>query len=235
VNTIEKLTSAGFAKVQGVFSKKEVEAIIQCVNTGDRSGNSVMRSQATYAIRRALLVISGLDELVWKNTLKDVVHHVLGARAFITKSIWFDKPPGGNWFVPYHQDISISVDRKTEVEGYSRWTTKHGVIGVVPPVGILENTLTLRIHLDDADNTNGALKVQRGTHRFGIIRDKAIGGEEVECGMRAGDVMLMRPLLLHSSMRSTSDKPRRVLHIEVNAGELVPPLRWAERQEIQGS
>ena len=50
--------------------------------------------------------------------------------------------------------------------------------------------------------------------------------------MRAGDVMLMRPLLLHASMRSTTDRPRRVLHFEVNRLELAAPLRWAERMKL---
>jgi hypothetical protein len=48
----------------------------------------------------------------------------------------------------------------------------------------------------------------------------------------SGGVMLMRPLLMHASSRSTNDRPRRVLHIELNDLELDGGLAWAERQML---
>jgi len=42
----------------------------------------------------------------------------------------------------------------------------------------------------------------------------------------------MRPLLMHASSRSITDKPRRVLHLEFNDLELPEPLRWSERQDL---
>ena len=114
------------------------------------------------------------------------------------------------------------------MSGYSRWTRKHGLIGVVPPADVLENILTLRIHIDRADATNGALKVRPGSHRNGILRSPVSDLPEEECVMEAGDVMLMSPLLLHASMRSTTDAPRRVLHVEVTDHALDGVLKWSE-------
>ena len=45
--------------------------------------------------------------------------------------------------------------------------------------------------------------------------------------MSAGDVLLMRPLLLHASGRSQGTRQRRVLHIEYAGFELPEELRWS--------
>lgn len=41
--------------------------------------------------------------------------------------------------------------------------------------------------------------------------------------------MIMQPLLLHSSSRTTNHKKRRVIHIEFCNQELQQELKWAER------
>src|SRR5690606_13134007 len=89
---------------------------------------------------------------------------------FLTKAIYFDKPSESNWFVAYHQDLSISVDQKTELENYTNWTFKKGQYGVQPPLEILEDTITVRIHLDKTDKNNGAIKVIPKSHLKGIVR-----------------------------------------------------------------
>ncbi|MET0554472.1 MAG: phytanoyl-CoA dioxygenase, partial [Vicinamibacteria bacterium] len=37
-----------------------------------------------------------------------------------------------------------------------------------------------------------------------------------------GDVLLMRPLLLHASSKAATDAPRRVLHVEYAADRTLP-------------
>jgi ectoine hydroxylase-related dioxygenase (phytanoyl-CoA dioxygenase family) len=100
-------------------------------------------------------------------------------------------------------------------------------------VECLEQMLTVRLHLDDADAHNGALRVLPGTHRLGRLNAESIGRcreahAEALCAVKAGDALLMRPLLLHASSRSTSEHRRRVLHIEFAGFELPPPLKWDE-------
>jgi len=41
--------------------------------------------------------------------------------------------------------------------------------------------------------------------------------------------MIMKPLLLHSSTRTTNHKKRRVIHIEFCNQELHDKLKWIER------
>ncbi|RZK12924.1 MAG: phytanoyl-CoA dioxygenase, partial [Flavobacterium sp.] len=45
-------------------------------------------------------------------------------------------------------------------------------------------------------------------------------------------IMLMKPLLLHSSGRTTNDRQRRVIHIEFSTQELPTELNWAERLNL---
>jgi len=98
-------------------------------------------------------------------------------------------------------------------------------------VELLEKMLAVRIHLDDCDERNGALRVLPETHRFGRlsseqIKQLRVWKQETVCAARAGDVMLMRPLLLHASGKSDGNGHRRVLHIEYAGMELPGGLRW---------
>lgn len=102
-----------------------------------------------------------------------------------------------------------------------------------PPVQLLEQMLTVRLHLDHADETNGALRVVPGSHRQGRLSQQQIEslrGQQPEhlCSAAAGDALLMRPLILHASRRVTSPRPRRILHIEYAGFELPGGLSWHE-------
>lgn len=44
--------------------------------------------------------------------------------------------------------------------------------------------------------------------------------------------MLMKPLLLHSSGRTTNQRQRRVLHIEFASMQLPDPLAWSEKLSL---
>ena len=93
--------------------------------------------------------------------------------------------------------------------------------------------LTVRLHLDDADEFNGALRVLPGSHRLGRLSSERIQElrsrqSDFLCAVSAGDALLMRPLLLHASSRSTSARHRRVLHIEYAAFTLPDELNWHE-------
>lgn len=91
----------------------------------------------------------------------------------------------------------------------------------------------VRLHLDDADASNGALRVLAGSHRMGRLSAEAIQSFRAEqpeflCVASAGDALLMRPLLLHASGRSTSGHHRRVLHLEYAGFTLPDVLAWNE-------
>ncbi|HEY0029114.1 MAG TPA: hypothetical protein VGC65_00035 [Bacteroidia bacterium] len=50
---------------------------------------------------------------------------------------------------------------------------------------------------------------------------------------REGGLMIMKPLLLHSSGQSSSNKRRRVIHIEFANKELPFDLQWSEKTSLE--
>ncbi len=140
------------------------------------------------------------------------------------KSIYFDKPPGANWIVNWHQDLTVNLVGNEEVPGYKNWRVGRNRTVVQPDRKFLESIFTVRIHLDDCTQENGALRVIEQSHRRGVIeikewmQDKP--GKEIVCPVGRGGVLVMRPLLLHASRRTENHRNRRVLHLEFTGKEL---------------
>jgi len=65
------------------------------------------------------------------------------------RAILFDKNAKTNWSLAWHQDRTICVKQRIEVDGYGPWTTKGRMQHVAPPFDLLARMLTLRVHLDD--------------------------------------------------------------------------------------
>ena len=155
---------------------------------------------------------------------------------FPVRSIFFDKTPEANWLVPWHQDLSIAVKERVDLPGYGPWSTKEGIPHVQPPTEILEAMVTLRLHLDDCDESNGALRVIPSSNRLGRLNATRIAElrshqKEVICSVHAGDVVLMRPLLLHASSEALAPAHRRVIHVEYSTCDLAEGLQWAEQRK----
>src|SRR3989338_9075690 len=193
----------GFTILPEIYTSEEIEIIQQAIDYADSSSAIFMKTT-----------------------------HLFGKDYFVVKSIYFDKPETSNWFVSYHQDLTISVDKKVALDGFGPWTVKQDQFAVQPPTTILENGFTIRIHLDDTNEENSALKIVPGSHLKGIYRPETIDleiEEEVSCEVPAGGIMIMKPLLLHSSSRTLNRKRRRVVHIEFSNQELPQGLNWSER------
>ena len=169
--------------------------------------------------------------IIFNEKLKILIAETFGDNFFIVKSIYFDKPEESNWFVSWYQDLTISVNKKIEDEGFTFWTKKQNQFAVQPPINILQDNFTIRIHLDDTDEHNGALKIIPKSHLKNIYRpetiDWSIETEEI-CRVKKGGLMFMKPLLLHSSGKTTNNNKRRVLHIECSRSILPNGLEWSE-------
>ena len=113
------------------------------------------------------------------------------------------------------------------------WSVKSGVHYAHAPAQALERVVALRLSLDDSGLDNGPLRVLPETHTLGVLTDEAVARlaarvEPVDCCVDAGGVVVMRPLTVHASSKATSDRPRRVLHIEyANSLDLAPGIRLA--------
>ncbi|MDC8004851.1 phytanoyl-CoA dioxygenase family protein [Aureisphaera galaxeae] len=232
--TLAAFRKDGYAIIPNFYSDAEIESLISDL---EEYGNDVadQNSKHLFAIRQLLNRIPELKVSLFNANLKRLLTEYYEKPSWLTKAIYFDKPSTSNWFVAYHQDLSISVKEKIEVDGYKNWTHKKGQYGVQPPTKVLENTITLRIHLDDTTEENGALKVIPKSHGQGIQRNDHLGitqENEVTCAVPKGGIMLMSPLTLHASHRTTNGKRRRVIHLEFCPQTLQTPLEWLEAQAV---
>ena len=217
----KKIEEDGFRIIPGVLEKAEQEELLS--KLGPISG----------AGRRGLLGLSAVALLAKSPRLLTLVRPHVPSEPRPVRAIYFDKSPEKNWLVSWHQDLTLALRNRCDVPGFSPWSMKNGIPHVQPPVELLEQMLTVRLHLEDADESNGALRVLPGSHRLGRLSATQIqelrdAVPEVVCRVSAGDALLMRPLLLHASSRSISSRHRRILHIEYAAFALPKELQWHE-------
>jgi ectoine hydroxylase-related dioxygenase (phytanoyl-CoA dioxygenase family) len=177
--------------------------------------------------------VPNVHRLAQSQAIRSLVEPVLGADARLVRSILFTKSTEANWQVAWHQDLAIAVQQRAEVDGFVSWSMKDGVPHVQPPVHVLERMLSVRLHLDRADENNGALWLSPESHRLGRIpagEAANVAGRlgKLLCAVNAGDALLFRPLTLHASRKATVDSPRRVIHLEFANVTLPPSLSWAE-------
>jgi ectoine hydroxylase-related dioxygenase (phytanoyl-CoA dioxygenase family) len=233
---LEKLIGAslerdGYCVIEGVLSEDEVAAFRPVVERelAPRQGRGGVRNLLDFRATRALADNGAIAE---------IVEAVLGPGAMPVRGILFDKTSASNWKVPWHQDVTIAVAERLEVDGYGPWSLKEGVAHVQPPASVLQRMVTVRIHLDDCPEENGALKVVAGSHRRGKIPERQVAeivadGEVRVCEAQAGGVLVMRPLLVHSSSAAEVPGHRRVIHFDFAGGDLNGGLKWAADKSCQ--
>lgn len=179
-----------------------------CIESHQKDSENFRKSTGPFAIRQFFKEIPQALPLALNQKLKDFIAQHFGPDYFVVKAIYFDKPEQSNWFVAWHQDLTISVNQKAEIENFGPWTVKHYQFAVQPPVEILENIFTIRIHLDDTNEENGALRVLDGSHSKGICRSSEVVFDDTKvilCNVKKGGIMLMKPLTFHSSGRTTNN------------------------------
>jgi len=232
----KSICEEGFAIVEDVYSAEEIQRILSIIDSANTNNPTFLKTSNLFAIRQLFKEIPELKILLVNNKLKEIVRELFGENFFIVKSIYFDKPEESNWFVSYHQDLTISVDKKIEIPGFGPWTAKYNQFAVQPPLDILKDIYTIRIHLDDTNEENGALKVVPKSHLKNIYRastiDWTLEAEKI-CEVPKGGLMIMKPLLLHGSNKTTNNSKRRVVHIEFSNQELPSEIQWAEKLAIE--
>ena len=225
--TKDKFEEQGFAVIEQLFDNQTIESIQSALLVKTRTLSNC------YAIRRLFEVIPELKQLLLQERLMRLISLLLGKPAFLTKAIYFDKPPGSNWVVNWHQDATINVQTKKEVFGFRAWRKKDGFYSVIPPVTYLENTVTIRLHLDPCTEENGALQLIPQSHQAGVLEDYQVKQwsemPRVCPAFNPGDALVMSPLLLHASHKSSATKSRRIIHLEFNHQTLPDGLVWAEQ------
>lgn len=193
----EQFDALGVATIEYALRESDLAAfaaafpVLDKRTAGARASDFTPEARALFESHKGLLAVA---EVLGQGPMR------------LTRLLAFDKSPETNWFVPWHQDrAEDGIDRS---------------------VGVLNNTLALRIHLDDCDEDNGPLEVIQATHTYGRldapeIAKIATAAESVLCLAVRGDIVALRPLLVHRSQRARQPRARRVLHLEYLAASVM--------------
>lgn len=223
MSDIEDFNKNGYAVIDRVFPGFVVDAIADEVENLPVLGAG-MRNLLSFDWCHALAMHIALEPFLQALDPDAVVP---------VQCTYFEKSSKKNWLVAPHQDLSIPVAEKIEHPELRGWSHKEGMWFVQAPVDLLNRMLVLRLHLDSCGVDDGPLKVVPGSHRAGrLADDEALRmrdelGEEI-CTARRGDVLTLRPLLLHASSKSKGTSRRRVLHFVFGPEALPFGLAWPE-------
>jgi ectoine hydroxylase-related dioxygenase (phytanoyl-CoA dioxygenase family) len=208
----------------GILSDLEIARLVDELNNP-----ALHRSRAGI---RHVMHIPACAAIASDPSLLEIAAEIVGAAASPYRATLFDKSPDSNWLVAWHQDTALPLKKRDDRPGWGPWSVKEGINYAHAPAKALGKVVALRLHLDDSTAENGPLRVLPGTHKRGVLSDDAIHDlasamAPVDCPVRRGGVLAMRPLLVHASSKSQSHKPRRVLHIEYMKAEAVKAFALA--------
>src|SRR5262245_10710075 len=144
----ELLERDGFVTLSGLFGPDETARLWQSLAStlaGSVGQDASIRGQegTVYAARNLLRLWPGLPAVWPWPPLVDCLQSVLGPRLGLVRVLYFDKPPGQTWALPWHKDLTIAVrDNRLPRGRFSHPTRKAGVPHVEAPVEVLESMLT---------------------------------------------------------------------------------------------
>jgi hypothetical protein len=215
----------GFEVLKRLITAEEVQALLSELS-------QFKLEPLSGGIRRIEQRAPKVASLATSPELLSIASQHLSSQPELVRAIYFDKSPDNNWLVTWHQDRTVSVSNRFEANDWGPWSIKAGVWHVQPPIIVLEDMVTIRIHLDEVTRSNGCLKIIPSSHTLGIlsaqaIQDKIHKEPIVYCEVSAGDAVVMRPHILHSSEKSISPLHRRILHFEYASYTLPTGIYWS--------
>jgi ectoine hydroxylase-related dioxygenase (phytanoyl-CoA dioxygenase family) len=219
------IDQSGFAVMDRTFPTEQLDRLLEEINR-----STSRRTRA--GIRHALGLLS-VAAFAQSPQLMEVASAVLGQSAFPFRATLFDKSAKSNWLVVWHQDTALPLQSRQDVPGWGPWSIKAEIDYAHAPASVLSQVLALRVHLDDSNARNGPLRILPATHMLGVMSDDTIHDlttkiAPVDCIAPKGGIVAMRPLVVHASSKSDSDRPRRVLHIEyAGSPSIAAPLELA--------
>jgi hypothetical protein len=215
---LEQLKYDGYVMLRAVFTPAQVANWTSALETAlhqDTCHQAAIGRRTTLVAARNVLAVFPAASDLWRHTpLHDFLLTALGSELGLMRGLYFDKPPGQSWSLPWHQDRAIAVrDNQLPSTNFGKPTTKAGVPHVKAPRWLSQRILLARIHLDAMVRDNGPLQVMPGSHR----EEQADEHHNViTLQAEPGDVLIMSPLLFHRSGESALETTlhRRILHLE---------------------
>lgn len=215
----------GFKLIDNFISEDQINNIVNELNSFPITGK-------VGGLRNANAKLSTVGAYAKTECVLEHAAQFLPSRPMLVRAIIFNKTHENNWLVTWHQDKTVAVSEKFELGGWGPWSVKDGTIHAQPPLEVLDQMVTFRIHLDDSNLENGCLRVIPGSHNLGIIPQASIAehtspSKSHECIATRGSALVMRPHILHASSKGSQPSQRRVLHLEFSSYQLPPGITWA--------
>ena len=123
-NMKTEILNDGFTIIEKVFTDEEISNLLDIISQADTSQPTFRKTNDLFAIRQFFKEMPKALNIVFTEKLNSLIQYYFGDNYFVVKAIYFDKPEDSNWFVSYHQDLTISVDKKIDIKGYGPWTIK---------------------------------------------------------------------------------------------------------------
>ena len=141
-NHVQSIQDQGFAIVPECLADETVEHLRSCLGNAAHS-------------QRNLLEISAVRDLAVSKPVRQLVADVLGSNCFTVRGLFLNKTPDSNWKVAWHQDRTIAVRERKDAPHFGPWSIKAGAPHVQSPASVMNNMLSIRLHLDKSHTGNG--------------------------------------------------------------------------------
>ncbi|MFI1164453.1 phytanoyl-CoA dioxygenase family protein [Streptomyces sp. NPDC020801] len=210
----------GYCVVEGIFDNGVLDKargiVDDLLSSPDLSGVAEAEPEDGTKARRIWAPTARdrvFSELAEDSRLLDAISQLIGEDIVLQYSKLNVKPPQVGSVVDWHQDFAYYPHSNTDL-------------------------VAALIYLDDATRENACLRVAAGSHRNGLLsheRDGYFGGKisslenvgvdestVVDCEGRAGTVVFLHPLVVHSSEKNLSDLYRRVFIPAYRAADALP-------------
>lgn len=225
LNSHQSNLENGYKLIPGFLTQEQLTPVYHDIETATLAAKSG-------GIRNAEKKFNAINVLAKSEYLKQQAQKYLTGNPSLVRAILFNKTATNNWFVTWHQDRTVAISEKFDNDLWGAWSIKDGVNHVQPPLAVLNEMVSIRIHLDDTDQRNGCLKVLPNSHHLGVleqsdIREYVQNNKPIFCEAKAGSALIMRPHILHASSKATKVSPRRVLHLEYSRFNLPEGFFWA--------
>lgn len=207
---VEFYKENGYLLVKGVFNEAEVQAmrdgidgIISRAVQAKADANAAWQGDFLDPEEVRKVVLKGFHDVQYHDAsfLRAIVHQnmvavlsqIIGPNVQLHHSKMLVKPPENGAAFPMHQDQPYFPHAN-------------------------HSMLAASVHLDDADEENGCLRVIPGSHKEGPLKHVGMHylnhkeypiSDGTPCPAKAGDVLFFNYLTIHGSDRNRSERTRR--------------------------